>query len=89
MRQRARFLKDREKLEADSISLPDALELKASKLGVRLKEMDVQNLIQKNESNPDFLDSFRANTEDLLLWLEDTKCKLEDLEFDYAKEITH
>ena len=41
--------------------------------------MAVQDLICKNESNPDFLDLFGENAEDLLLWLEVTECELKDL----------
>ena len=49
--------------------------------------MAVQDLILNNESNPDFLDLFGDNAEDLFLWLEVTECKLEDLEIDYVDQI--
>ena len=75
VRQRARFLQDLEKLEANTTSVLDTLKLKASKLGVRLKDLDVWKIILKNESNPDFMDSFGLKAEDLLLWLEETECK--------------
>ena len=70
----------------NTTSAPDAKKLKALLLRSRLKYMAVWDLIQKNKSNLDFLDLFGENTEDLLLWLEATKCGLDDLEIDYVNQ---
>ena len=87
MRQRARFLQDLGRLEANTTGALDANKLKASLLSSRLKDMAVQDLIWKNESNPDFLDLFGENGEDLLMWLEVTECRLKDLKIDYVNQI--
>ena len=49
--------------------------------------MTIRDIIRKNESNLDFSDLFGENAEDLLLWLEVTKCKLKDLEIKYVNQI--
>ena len=49
--------------------------------------MAVWDLIQKNKSNPDFLDLLGENTDNFLLLLEVTKCRLEDLDIDYVDQI--
>ena len=86
-RQRALFQKDFARLKDNTTSAPDTKNLKASLVRSRLKDMTVWDLICRNESNPDFLDLFGENAEDILLLLEVTECKLEDLKIDYVDQI--
>ena len=77
-----------DKLKTNTTSALDAKKLKASLLRTRLKDMAIRDIMRNNESNPDFLDLFGANAEDLLLWLEVTECELKDLEIEYVNQIT-
>ena len=84
---REQFQKELEKLKTNTTSAPDAKKLKASLLRTRLKDMAIRDIIHSNGTDPDFLDLFGANAEDLLLWLEVTECELKDLETEYVNQM--
>ena len=79
LRCREQFQKDLDKLKDDTTSTQDAKKFKASILRVKLKDMVIRDILGNNGTYPDFLDIYRTNAEDLLIWLEVTKCELADL----------
>ena len=49
--------------------------------------MAIRDIIHNNGTDPDILDIYGTNAEDLLIWLEVTECELEDLEIEFTDQI--
>ena len=71
---RQRTLIDKIKaLQTNPVGQLETLKTKAARYLVDLQKLGVQQIVQKYESDPNFLDYFGANPDDLLLWFEDTQ----------------
>ena len=52
-----------------------------------MQKLGVEQIIQKYDSGPDFLDYFGANLDNLLLWFKDTESIIQDIEDKYLDQI--
>ena len=86
-RKKRRLLEDLEELQSTPQWQPDTLKLKVSMLKQDLKDLEVNKIMEKYKSDPNFLDHFGANTDDLMLWMEETELQLRELELIYLDQI--
>ena len=77
----------RKDLQSSPQGQPDTLKSKASILQEDLKDLGVLKIVEKYESDPNFLDQFGADADNLMLWMEETECQLRELEFMYLDQI--
>merc|ERR1712105_84951 len=87
IRRRARLIDDINALRINPVGQPDTLKARASQLSDDLAKLEVQQIILKYGSDPNFLDSFGDNPDDLLLWMEEAERIISELEFKYLEQV--
>ena len=73
LRKQRRLINNINTLQSNPTGQPKTLKSKASKLSAELENLGVPQIVQKYESEPNFLDYFGANPDDLLLSFEETE----------------
>ena len=67
---------------------PDTFHQKALDLKQDLKDLDIKYIIEQNEQDMEFLEWYREDLDDLVIWDKSTEAKIKNLGYKFSNQIS-